>query len=386
LSFVFHTPTRIDFGLDKSKKIGDEIKSMGAKRVLLVTDLGLVKAGIADEVANLIRDKGVDVHLFSDVQPNPRDIDCVRGAKLAKDKKVEVLVGLGGGSPMDSAKCIGVLMTHSGTPADWDVNKGRQLEREITPVITVPTTSGTGSELTTWAVITDTRRKYKMSIGGNPKVAPRLALVDPRLTLSAPPALTAATGIDALVHAIEAYTCRVSNPISDALALKAIELISGSILAAYENGQNLQARVDMMLASSIAGLAFSNADVAGVHAMAEALGGLCDAPHGVANAIFLPLVFEVDIPSNPARHAKVAELLGVERGTKSDFEVATEGAARIRHLNKQLKTPALRDLKIDKNDLRTLAKYADENVSSKSNATPMTEADYLRLFEKSYAG
>jgi alcohol dehydrogenase len=224
-----------------------------------------------------------------------------------------------------------------------------------------------------------------MSLGGSPKLAPTLALVDPKLTIKMPPALTGATGIDALVHTIEGYTARVANPISDALSVRAIELISRSILMAYRNGQDIDARTDMILASTMAGLSFSNSDVAGVHAMAEALGGLYDTPHGVANAIFLPPIFETNIPSNPAKHAKVAELLGVERGSKSDVEVAKEGITKIRQLAKELGTPTPRSLNIDKKDLSTLAKYAEESGSTRSNPVTLTYDDYLRLFEKTCA-
>ena len=384
MSFVFQAATRIDFGVGKSKKVGYELRKIGATRALVVTDPGLVEIGIANEIVDLIREKGIDVCVFSNVQPNPRDTDCIKGANLAKEKKVDVVVGLGGGSPMDAAKCIGVLMTHPGTPADWDANK-RQLEKDIPHLACIPTTSGTGSEVTHWAVITDTKRKCKMSIGGGSKLAPKLALVDPELTVKMPPALTAATGMDALVHAIEAYTCNVANPISDALALKAIELIYGSLLASYENGQDIRARTDMMLASTLAGISFSNADVAAVHAMAEALGGLYDTPHGVSNSVFLAPIFEINIPSNPAKHARIAELLGATRGSKSNLEVAEEGTARIRGLCRQLSIPRLRDLNVDKKDLPVLARYADENVSSKSNPVPLAQADYLRLFEKSFA-
>ena len=384
MSFFFHSPTRISFGVGSSKKVGDEIRNANATKALVVTDPGIVKAGIADEVMALIKNSGVEAHLFDQVQPNPRDTDCIKGADFAREKKVQIIIGLGGGSPMDTAKCIGVLMTHEGTPVDWDANK-RLLERDITPLICIPTTSGTGSEVTNWSVITDTKRKFKMSIGGNSKIAPFLALIDPALTVKMPTIVTGSTGMDALVHAIEAYTCRVSNPISDALALRAIQLIARSLLTAVKNGGDMQARTDMMLASTLAGMAFNSADVASVHSMAEAVGGIFDTPHGIANSMFLPIIFETNIPSNPAKHAQVAELLGVKRGSRSDLEVAKEGASKLKRLAKDVKTPTLRELKVDKKDLPTLASYAAENVATKSNAVPITQADYLRLFEKCFA-
>jgi len=384
MSFVFHSPTRIRFGVGISEKVGDEIKDTNATRALIVTDPGIVKAGIAERITSIIRSSGVETYLFDQVQPNPRDTDCIKGAELAREKSVQILVGLGGGSPMDTAKCIGVLLTHEGTPVDWDANR-RLLERNITPLICIPTTSGTGSEVTNWAVITDTKRKFKMSIGGNSKIAAFLALVDPALTVKMPPIVTGSTGMDALVHAIEAYTCRVSNPISDALAFRAIQLISGNLLTAVNNGSDIQARTDMMLASTLAGMAFNSADVASVHSMAEAVGGVFDTPHGIANSMFLPIIFETNIPSNPAKHAQVAELLGVKRGSRTDLEVAKEGAVKLKQLAKAVKTPTLRELKVEKKDLETLASYAAENVATKSNAIPLTQADYLKLFEKCYA-
>jgi len=367
-----------------SKNVADEIKEANAARALIVTDPGIVKAGIAEEIMSEIKNSGVEAQLFDQVQPNPRDSDCLKGAELAREKKIQIIVGLGGGSPMDTAKCIGVLLTHKGTPVDWDANK-RLLERNITPLICIPTTSGTGSEVTNWAVITDTKRKFKMSIGGNSKIAPFLALIDPALTLKMPPIVTGSTGMDALVHATEAYTCRVSNPISDALALRAIQLIAHSLLTAVNNGSDMQARTDMMLASTLAGMAFNSADVASVHAMAEAVGGVFDTPHGIANSMFLPIIFETNIPSNPAKHAQVAELLGVKRGSRTELEVAKEGATKLKELAEAVKTPTLREVKVEEKDLQTLASYAAENVATKSNPVPLTQADYLKLFERCYA-
>jgi len=384
MSFVFHASTRISFGVGASEKVGSEIKDSKATRTLVVTDPGIVKAGIAERIMRVITSSGVEAYLFDQVQPNPRDTDCIKGAELAREKKIQIIVGLGGGSAMDTAKCIGVLLTHEGTPVDWDANK-RLLERNITSLICIPTTSGTGSEVTNWAVITDTKRKFKMSIGGNSKIAPFLALIDPALTAKLPPIVTGSTGMDALVHAIEAYTCRVSNPISDVLAIRAIQLIAHSLLTAVNNGGDMQARTDMMLGSTLAGMAFNSADVASVHSMAEAVGGVFDTPHGIANSMFLPIIFETNIPSNPAKHAQVAELLGVNRGIRTDLEVAKEGAVKLKQLAKAVKTPTLRELKVERKDLQTLASYAAENVATKSNPIQLTQADYLKLFEKCYA-
>ena len=291
LGFEFLLPTRIVFGNDVVNQIGEEASAIG-KRAFIVTDKGILKTGYIERIQGLLNDAGIKSEVFSDVEPNPRDKSVEKGSKKAAKFNTDLLVGVGGGSAIDTAKAIGVILQEGGRIQDYE-GLGK-VKKPITPLIAVPTSAGTGSEVTFWSVITDTRRKFKMSIG-SPLMAAKVALVDPMLTLTLPKEITAFTGIDALVHAIEGYTSLLAQPISDSLALTAIELISSNIRKAYAYGSNIHARYNMMLGSMVAGIAFGNADIASVHCMGEAIGGLYDTPHGLAMAIFLPYCIEHNI-------------------------------------------------------------------------------------------
>lgn len=293
-------------------------------------------------------------------------------------------MAVGGGSPMDTAKTVGALLTSGGTVHDY---VGAQLlKKPILPLVCIPTTAGTGSEVTFFAVITDIARKIKMSILDT-RLCASVALVDPVITKTLPAKLTASTGMDALTHAIEAYTCKLASPITDATAIYAIKLISSSLRDAVNDGNDLQARTSMMLGSLIAGIAFGNSDVAGVHCMAEAIGGLYDTPHGVANSIFLPYVMEYNVPGDIKKHADIARAMGIDTTGMSEQEAASAGAEAVKQLSKDVGIPLFKDLeKVDVNDFEFLAKNSAENISTESNCRPADENDYLELFKKAYRG
>ncbi|MGW6300438.1 iron-containing alcohol dehydrogenase [Peribacillus butanolivorans] len=380
--FNFNLPTSIEFGNGKVKNIGKRAKELGRKKALLITDKGLAQTGILQKVTDSLDQEGVNYIVFDEITPNPKDVDCHRAYQQFKDEEIDLLIGLGGGSSMDTAKAIGTLLTHGGELRDrYGVNL---LEREITPLICIPTTSGTGSEVTTGSVITDTVTKQKEAIL-DIRLAPKLAILDPELTLTLPKSITAATGMDALTHAIEAYTSNIAEPISDALSLYAIELIAKYLPLAVENGNNLEARKNMLVASLIAGMAFNHADLGAVHAMAEPLGGLYDTPHGVANSIFLPHVFEFNIPSNPEKHAIVAEKLGANKEGKTIEETAYEGVVLLKELARKIGIPDFRDLNnINPEDFPFLAEGASVHLCTQTNSRKVTPADYLELFQKTY--
>ncbi|RNB84531.1 iron-containing alcohol dehydrogenase [Brevibacillus fluminis] len=382
--FLFQLPTRIEFGNGKVKELAQRVLELGGKKALLVTDQGIVKSGILDVVTGVLEAGGIAYAVYDQVKPNPRDVDCMSAYQLAKEAEVDVLIGLGGGSSMDTAKAVGTLLTHGGEIKDWyGLNV---LEKPITPLICIPTTAGTGSEITFFSVITDTNTKLKMNIL-DAKVAPKIALLDPELTVTLPAHVTASTGMDALTHAIEAYTCNISEPITDALALYAIDLIVENLPLAVEDGGNLEARRNMLAGSLIAGIAFGNSDVGGVHCMAEALGGLYDTPHGVANSMLLPYVFEYNIPADPRKHAIVAEKLGAKRNGRTDEEVAQEGVQLLKDLAKTVSIPKMKELgNVNPEDFRYLAEAATKNVSAPSNPRPATMEDYLKLFYTAYEG
>ncbi len=383
LSFTYELRTKIIFGAGRLADLGQEARPFADRRVLLVTDSGIVAAGIADKAAEALGRVGLESSVFADISANPRDEECCEAAAAALAFRAQAIVGLGGGSALDTAKSAAALVTNGGRVKDWE--DPRRLESDPLPVVAVPTTAGTGSEVTWVAVITDQEHHYKMTLLDQ-RIAPDVAILDPELTLTLPPGITAATGMDALVHAIEAYTCKVANPISDALALRAITLIAGALPVAVKEGGNTAARCDMLLASLLAGLAFGNADVGAVHCMGESLGGLYDTPHGVACAVFLPYVLEFNLEADLAKHASVARALGTGRADMGEAEVARSGVEATRALMAKIGTPKLRELQaLSRDDLETMARLSAEHVCSPDNARDIGYEDYLELFTKAYA-
>lgn len=382
-TFSFQLPTRIEFGNGLSKRVGEEAKAVGGTRVLVVTDPGVRAAGLLDPVLHQLADAGLAVVIFDEVAPNPRDSSVAKGAELATAEGCDLLVAVGGGSPMDTAKGIGVIQTHGGAIGDYE---GLDVvTKPITPLIAIPTTAGTGSEVTFWAVITDTARSFKMSVG-SPLIAARVALVDPELTAGLPSVLTASTGMDALTHAIEGYTATLCEPLTDSLALTAISLLSRSLGAAYANGADADARYDVMLGSLLAGVAFGNSDIGGVHCMAEAIGGLYDTPHGVANAIYLPVVMEYNCLALPDKFADIARAMGEDVTGLSRREAAYVAVEAVAELAADLRVPSSEDVGVRPEDFPRLAKAAAMNVSVESNPRVVTETDFYELYRQAHEG
>jgi alcohol dehydrogenase len=381
-AFSFELPTRIEYGPGIVGRLPAELERLVAKRVLVVTDKGIRKAGLDGLVTGLLKDAGARYEVFDGVEPNPKDANVEEGAAFARAFGAEAMVALGGGSPIDCAKAMGVLLTHGG---DRIKNyEGRTaVTKPVLPWIAIPTTAGTGSEVTFSSVITDTANRYKMTVK-SPLMAARVALVDPKLTVSMPPPVTASTGVDALTHAIEAYTVTCSEPISDALALHAIELISANLRTAVKDGRDLAARSAMMLGSLLAGIAFSHSDVGSVHCMAESLGGVYDLPHGVCNAILLPYVMEYNMDFCRQRYTRAAAAMGVD--SRSPDHGAERAVAAVKILCRDVGLPALNTLGIRESDLEFLADMSAKNGSTPSNPRPMDKQDYLEVFRRAMAG
>lgn len=382
-AFVLHHRTKVRFGQGVVAHAADEVMELAGTRALVVCDQGIVRAGIAERVVGILEHGGVRSRVFSDLSANPRDDECAAAADEAAAFAADVVVGLGGGSPMDVAKTAAVLVANGGRAGDWE--SPRRLDRPGIPLVCIPTTAGTGSEVTYVAVITDTRRSFKMSVK-DPTMAPRTALVDPQLTRSLPAALTASTGMDALTHAVEAFTCRAAEPITDVLALEAVRLVAESLPRAVRDGADGDARSDLMLGSLMAGIAFGNTDVGGVHCMAEAIGGLYDTPHGLANAVLLAHVLEFNLPAALARHARIAEAMGVDCSGLSEAEAAGKAVEAVRDLCRDVGIPRFRELdRVDPGDFENLARAAALNGSSPDNAREIGYEDYLALFRKAYS-
>ena len=377
-SFSFELPTRIEYGIGSLTKLIGELALLKAERIVIVTDKGIQKAGLVDRVTSLLEQTNIRYEVFSNVEPNPKDFNVAEGAELVRSFGAQVIVALGGGSPIDCAKAIGVLASHGGTEIKAYEGKTAVTKQTI-PLITIPTTSGTGSEVTFSSVINDTANNYKMTIK-SPMMAAKVAIIDPELTLSMPPSVTAATGVDALTHAIEAYTAKVSEPISDALALYAIELISKNLRTAVYQGDNLEARSGMLMGSLLAGLAFSHSDVASVHCIAEAMGGMYDTPHGVCNAILLPYVMEYNMDYCLERYANVAKMMGAQFICQEDG--AKTAVKMVKQLTIDVKLPSFRSLGIDPMDFDVLAENSAKNMSTESNPRPRKKEDYLAVLNK----
>ncbi len=381
-SFDFILPTKIRFGFGISKEIGKEINAMGKSNVMIITDKGLIKAGIVDRIKDCLKESNLDkITIFDEIEPNPRDTSVQNAYEAAKECGADVLVAVGGGSSMDTAKGAGTLLTNGGGTIQ-DFEGLDKVSNRIMPLIAIPTTVGTGSEVTFWSVITDTKRHFKMSVG-SPLIAPEIALVDPELVETLPPSIIASTGMDALTHAIEGYTCTLSEPITDACGIYAIEMIAKNIRAAVYTDDK-DAKANMLLGSLMAGICFGNSDIAGVHSMAEALGGLYDTPHGIANAILLPFVMEYSYVADIEKYSKIAEAMGENVQFASKREAAYCSVKAVKDLNADLNIPTLKDVGTKEADLQELAERSAINVSAESNPRKAGVEEFLEIFKQAY--
>ena len=379
--FEFVLPTRIIYGEGSIKKLPDEIRKMKNKKPLLVTDKGLIAAGIAGKITDVLEDAGIEYAVFDGIQPNPRDITVAETAEFAVANNTDMLIAVGGGSSIDTAKAAGVILTEGGTINDYE-GLGK-LEKPITDLIAVPTTVGTGSEVTFWSVITDTKRHFKMSVG-SPLIAAKLAIVDPDLVETLPPSAVAATGMDALTHAIEGYTCKLAEPITDACGIYAIQMIGENIREAVYCDSK-EARGKMLLASLIAGICFGNSDIAGVHCMGEAMGGLYDMPHGLSMAIMLPHVMEYNYVACIDKFARIADALGENTEGLDKRAAAHKAVNAVYKLNKDLQIPTFIQAGGRAEDIQELAERSAVNVSVDSNPRKADTEAFRRMFENAIA-
>jgi len=370
----FHMPTEILFGPGMIRELGKILEQKRFSRPLLVTDGGVEAAGIARQVLRHV----VPVAVFNEVEANPKQATVDRAGGLARTLRPDLIIGLGGGSVLDAAKAIALLGTNPGRIEDYE---GREKYREAPlPVLAIPTTCGTGSEVTWVSIITHTGRRAKMSIKG-PLMYPAVALVDPDLLITLPSHLVASTGFDALTHAIEAYTAKPATAFTDALALEALRLIFRSLPEAFpEIGRNSTARDELMLGSVLAAMAFVNSDVGAVHCLAESIGGLYDTPHGVANAVLLPFVMEFNLEAAEAKYARVAAQAGIE--SSGEKEAAARLILKVQVLSRELRIPKFKDLGIPEKDFKLIAQKSFENNSNPSNPREATAADYLAILRR----
>jgi len=381
----FLVPPVLITGSGSSEGVGEETQKLGVKKVLIVTDQVMTRLGALEPIKKSLSDRGIQFVIFDGVNTEPTVEYVLEGLDLFRKNGCEGLLAFGGGSPIDTAKAISVMATNPGSIEQY---KGlHNIPNPGFPVIAIPTTAGTGSEVTIFTIITDTKRNEKMLIG-SVHCLPRVAIVDPLLTLSCPRGLTAAVGIDALTHAIEAYVSLKAQPTSDIFALSAIKLISGSLRQAWANGQNVEAREKVMLGALQAGIAFSNASVALVHGMSRPIGANFHVPHGMSNAVLLPVVTEFSIIGNPARYADIAQAMGINTEGMGELEAAQSAVEAIKRLVRDIQIPSLKDLGVDKERLMALApQMADAAIASGSpanNPRQATREEIVELYRLAY--
>ncbi|MFB5249511.1 iron-containing alcohol dehydrogenase [Bacillus mycoides] len=381
----FRMPKSVLYGRNSFEKLGDQSRKLG-KRAFIVSDTIMEKLGYVERCVDHLNAKGITVITYNEVNTEPTNLHVLEALSICKEGKCDFIIGIGGGSCIDVAKAVAVLYTNGGEIEDY-VQKDIEIEYNPLPLIAIPTTSGTGSEVTSVAVITNKKTDVKMMIK-HPSFTPHVAIIDPIFTSSVPPHITAATGVDALCHAIEAYISKVSQPLTDVLALSAIESIMKYLRIAYGDGDNMEAREAMMIASLQAGIAFSNASVTLVHGMSRPVGAIFHVPHGISNAILLPTVLEFTKMSAVQRLAEVGRSLNKDLYSHSDEEVANYTIAEIKKLCFDLCIPNLREYGIDEvefeNAISKMAKDAIGSGSPSNNPRVPSYDEIKELYRKCF--
>ena len=383
LALVQHTfsmKTQVDYGPEVCRKAGDIVKQYGCKKVLLVTDGNLAKSGLIEKVSQPIKEMQISVEVFDHVTSEPTDEIVHEGVARLKKSKCDFIVGLGGGSAMDAAKCIGVMAENSGSIVDYEGAESHFPNDGKCPLITLPTTSGSGAEIAGWAVITDTSRNYKMSLG-SPYLRPEHALVDPTLTMDLPPAQTAYSGCDALSQAIEGMLSKRRTPISLALGIHAVQLISENLPRAVARGWDMEARSNMSTASLLAGIVIDISGCIAVHSLAETIGGMYHQPHGLCVALFLPHVMRFNFPGDYVLLAKIAQALGIKTEGYSTRDAAELSIFWVNQLLADLKFPELRQIGLKLADISRIAQLANQNVCTADNPRPMRVEDFESILK-----
>ncbi|WP_077624686.1 iron-containing alcohol dehydrogenase [Sediminibacillus massiliensis] len=384
MDYKFNIPTRIESGISISKDTGKILKSLHAKQVFLVTDKGIRNAGILDGIEDALNASEIVYEIFDDVIANPTSESMMVAAAKLKGQGADHVLAVGGGSSIDTAKGVAVMATNEGNILDYEgVNK---IPNQSLPLTVIPTTAGTGSEVTASTIVTNKETHFKAAVI-SPYLFPRLALLDPELTVGLPQSITAATGMDALTHAIESYTSKTTNPVSEALAIKAISMISANISKAYFVGSDLDSRESMLTASMLAGAAFSQSRLGNVHAISHTLGGVYDIPHGIANATLLPFVMNYNLPACPEKFADIANALGDNIQGLSRMEAARKAVTAVIQFNNELDIPDnIKELGVE---LDALPKLVEDSMRSGNvliNPRLTTPKDIETIIKNAYYG
>ncbi|MDY7990929.1 iron-containing alcohol dehydrogenase [Paenibacillus polymyxa] len=377
---VFFVPSINLMGTGCLHEVGPYIKELNLNKALVVTDKFLMKSGIAGKVTSLLDDIGLNYAVYDEVKPNPTCKNVHDGVQFLQENGCDFLISIGGGSPQDTAKGIGIIATNGGHITEYEgVHKSTH---KSLPIVAINTTAGTSAEITINYVITDVERKVKMVMVDKNSVA-TISVNDPELMVDKPAALTAATGLDALTHAIEALVTPGSYPVTDATALAAVEIIFNYLTRTVSNGHDIEAREQMVYAIFLGGLAFNNAGLGHVHAMAHQLGGVYDLPHGVCNAMLLPIVEEENAKHVPEKFRAIAKVIGFEDKGKRDKECADYVIQRIKDLSKEVGIPSkLSELGVNEVDLDLLAENSMKDACALGNPFIPSKEQVIEMFKK----
>lgn len=383
MSIAVILPRIMEIGAGAISKLPNIVQSLGGSKPLIITDKMMVQLGYIQQLQDLLSEEGLAADVFSGTEPEPTAASIEAGLQCVLDNNYDVIIALGGGSPIDSAKAIAILGKHGGNIRDYKFP--RQVNEAGIPIIAIPTTAGTGTEVTRFTIITDEKNDEKMLCVGI-GFMPLAAIVDVNLTLSLPPRITADTGIDALTHAIEAYVSQKASPFSDSQALSAMRLIGPHLKRAYADGNDAQAREAMMLGSTLAGIAFSSASVALVHGMSRPIGAFFHVPHGLSNAMLLPSVTAFSIPSAPERYADCARAIGVASTADSTEQANQKLLTALNIFNRELQVPTLAEFGADKarfdSLVQTMAEQALASGSPNNNPRIPSIAQMISIYQQ----
>ena len=386
----YFLPPRIEFGDGAIQNLGEHVKAFESKKPLLVSDAGVINAGILVKAIDALAASGLPSATYSDIEPNPTDVSITDGVEVYKSEACDSVIAVGGGSVMDAAKAIRLLTTHAPPlePYYADVGGVERIRGDMPPLICVPTTAGTGSEVSQGAIITDTSfnttDRWRKRAIVTPFNMSNIALLDPGITLGMPPALTAATGMDAITHGIEAYVATKYHPIAEGVALQALKMLSANIQKVYHNGGDVTARGEMLFGSCMAAFSFQKG-LGAVHSLAHQLSTDAPIPHGVANAILLPPVMEFNFSDATEKYAEVARALGIDTSGMDSSEAGHAAIDKIRAFNTELNMPiGLGDAGLEKKKIPKLAADAMLDHCHKFNPRVCTEKDMVALFEAAF--
>lgn len=381
MAYQFVVPDRTIIGEDSLKQSLPAIKAIG-KKALIVTGKVVTKAGIVNVLTDLLEQEGISYEIFNEITSEPTDYMIEQGVMVYKDRECDFIIGIGGGSPLDSAKAIGAMSVLEGEISDY---LGKEIEGDFPAMVLIPTTAGTGSEATKFTIITDSKRDVKMLLKGD-ALLPRLAVIDPSLSMSAPKSVTSATGMDALTHAVESYTSRKGNPITDIFALSAIKRIFTYLPIAYSNGEDKKAREELAIAAYEAGICINNASVTLIHGMSRPIGALFHVPHGVSNAMIIKEGLAFALDGCYDRFADIARTIGAAAYEEAEETAANAFLKVLEELCITVEIPTLREYGIDKEDFeKRIDKMAEDAMASGSPSNTIKEVkkdDLIQIYKK----